>query len=88
MGQVPRIALGVVALAGAIALVPTSAQAAATTLYVATNGNDGNAGTPTAPLATVQKAVSLVSAGGATQRIPDGALVEVDGTAGTVTVVG
>ncbi|GIF44138.1 right-handed parallel beta-helix repeat-containing protein [Actinoplanes xinjiangensis] len=37
---------------------------AATTLYVATNGNDGNAGTQAAPLATIQKAVSLITAGG------------------------
>jgi hypothetical protein len=46
------------------AFVPTPAQAAATTLYVATSGNDANAGTITAPLKTIQKAVSLVTAGG------------------------
>ncbi|MEV6302283.1 right-handed parallel beta-helix repeat-containing protein [Actinoplanes sp. NPDC051861] len=40
------------------------ARAAATTLYVATGGNDSNAGTLTAPLATIQKAISLVTAGG------------------------
>ena len=34
------------------------------TLYVATGGSDSNPGTLTAPLATIQKAVSLVSAGG------------------------
>lgn len=44
----------------------TTAAAAmtATTLYVATTGNDSNPGTLTAPLATLQKAVSLVAAGG------------------------
>jgi hypothetical protein len=41
--------------------VPASA---ATTLYVATNGNDGNTGTQAAPLATIQKAISLITAGG------------------------
>jgi len=34
------------------------------TLYVATGGSDSNPGTLAAPLATIQKAVSLVSAGG------------------------
>jgi len=47
-----------------LALTPTSAQAAATTLYVATNGSDSNAGTLAAPLKTIQKAVGLVAAGG------------------------
>jgi hypothetical protein len=37
---------------------------AATTLYVATNGNDANTGTQAAPLATIQKAISLITAGG------------------------
>jgi hypothetical protein len=37
---------------------------AAATLYVAPGGSDSNAGTLAAPLATIQKAVSLVSAGG------------------------
>ena len=46
------------------ATVPSATAAAATTLYVATNGSDSNAGTLAAPLATVQKAVSLVTAGG------------------------
>ena len=67
-----------VTIAGAAALIaaataPAFASAgaadaagtlAATTYYVATNGSDSNAGTPAAPLATVQKAISLVSAGG------------------------
>jgi hypothetical protein len=42
----------------------TSGTLAATTYYVATTGSDSNAGTLTAPLATIQKAISLVSAGG------------------------
>ena len=71
------IGVGTAALTGAVAMISTFALAAttpdgsdtvgtlaATTLYVATSGNDSNAGTLTAPLATVQKAVSLVSAGG------------------------
>ena len=39
-----------------LALTPTSAQAAATTLYVATNGSDSNAGTQASPFATLQRA--------------------------------
>ena len=60
-------ALGVgaaVAVTGAVVLLPALAQAATATYYVATNGSDSNAGTLAAPLATIQKAVSLVSAGG------------------------
>ncbi|GAB2909790.1 right-handed parallel beta-helix repeat-containing protein [Streptomyces heilongjiangensis] len=38
-------------------------QAAATDLYVATNGNDSNAGTLAAPLKTIQRAVDLAEAG-------------------------
>ncbi|MET7401054.1 CBM35 domain-containing protein [Dactylosporangium sp. NPDC005572] len=34
------------------------------TLYVATNGNDSNAGTPSAPLRTIQRAVDLAQPGG------------------------
>jgi hypothetical protein len=66
MRQSQRFALGAgaVALAGAVAMIPTFAQAATTTFYVATSGSDSNAGTLAAPLATIQKAVSLVSAGG------------------------
>ncbi|MCO8269113.1 right-handed parallel beta-helix repeat-containing protein [Actinoplanes sp. TRM 88003] len=39
-------------------------RAADSTLFVAPGGSDGNSGTQSAPLATIQKAVSLVSAGG------------------------
>jgi hypothetical protein len=35
----------------------------ATTLYVATNGHDGNPGTPAAPLLTIQRAVDLARPG-------------------------
>src|SRR6185369_585545 len=52
---------GLVALA---AMATPSASAATTTLYVATSGNDSNAGTLAAPLKTIQKAVSLITAGG------------------------
>ncbi|WP_330275296.1 right-handed parallel beta-helix repeat-containing protein [Lentzea sp. NBC_00516] len=48
--------------AGAV-LVPLPATAAASALYVATTGNDGNAGTVTAPLKTIQKAVDLAQPG-------------------------
>jgi Pel9A-like, right handed beta helix region/Protein of unknown function (DUF1565) len=58
------IAVGVTALAAAASLVSAPAEAAAATLYVATNGSDTNAGTLTAPLLTIQRAVSLVSPGG------------------------
>jgi pyruvate,water dikinase len=47
-------------------------------------------GSPFSHAAIVSRELGIpcvVSAGGATQRIPDGALVEVDGTAGTVTVI-
>jgi pyruvate,water dikinase len=48
-------------------------------------------GSPFSHAAIVSRELGIpcvVSAGGATQRIPDGALVEVDGTTGTVTVIG
>jgi hypothetical protein len=57
-------AAAVAITAGTIAGIHTPASAAVTTLYVATTGNDGNAGTQSAPLATIQKAISLISAGG------------------------
>ena len=49
--------------AGILAGIPT-ASAATTTLYVAVNGSDSNTGTFSAPLATIQKAIALTSAGG------------------------
>src|SRR5689334_20169260 len=58
------IGIGAAALTCATAAIPSFAQAATTTLYVAPNGSDGNAGTLSAPLKTIQQAVSLVSAGG------------------------
>ncbi|MEV0898946.1 right-handed parallel beta-helix repeat-containing protein [Actinoplanes sp. NPDC049802] len=54
---------GLAAAAGIITGIP-SASAATTTLYVAVNGSDSNAGTLSAPLATIQKAIGLVPAGG------------------------
>jgi len=62
----PMLAYGLSAAAfgAAVAMVPSSADAATTTLYVATTGNDNNAGTLAAPLKTIQKAVDLVAAGG------------------------
>ncbi|HKT05977.1 MAG TPA: right-handed parallel beta-helix repeat-containing protein [Rugosimonospora sp.] len=59
-----RSGVAVAAVVGAVALVPAFAQAATTTLYVATGGSDSNAGTLAAPLATIQQAVSAVAAGG------------------------
>src|SRR5687768_8462276 len=53
----------VVALVAALAAWPGVATAAATALYVATTGDDGNAGTVTAPLKTIQKAVDLAQPG-------------------------
>jgi parallel beta-helix repeat protein len=62
----PRLlAIGAaVTLTAAAVAAPAPASAVATTYYVATNGSDSYAGTQAAPLATIQKAVSLVSAGG------------------------
>lgn len=49
--------------AGAGLVTALPAHAAATTLIVATNGNDANAGTVSAPLATLGRAVTLATAG-------------------------
>jgi hypothetical protein len=74
--RVGAMAIGGCALAVALAVAPGHAFAttggvaasagslAAATLYVATTGSDSNPGTLVAPLATFQKAVSLVTAGG------------------------
>ena len=62
-----RFTIGAAALLAAIIATPTFAAAetaGALTYYVATTGSDSNAGTLAAPLATIQKAVSLVAAGG------------------------
>ena len=63
-GRALALGLGAVAMAWAVGVAPAPARAAATTLYVAPGGSDSNAGTLAAPLATIQQAVSLVSAGG------------------------
>lgn len=61
-----HLASGAAALIALAAAVTTGqpAQAAPAALYVATGGSDANAGTQSAPLATIAKAVSLVTAGG------------------------
>ncbi|GAB2618262.1 pectate lyase [Streptomyces capparidis] len=48
---------------GPCAAARSAVNAAETTLYVATNGNDSNAGTQTAPLKTIQRAVDLAQPG-------------------------
>ena len=48
----------------ALAAAGAPGTLATTTYYVAATGSDSNAGTPAAPLATIQKAISLVAAGG------------------------
>jgi hypothetical protein len=58
------LAAAVLAAAAGTLSAQTPAGAAAATLYVAPGGSDSNAGTLAAPLATIQKAVSLVAAGG------------------------
>lgn len=70
-------------------------SAAATTYYVATTGNDGNAGTLAAPLATIQKAVTLVAAGqtiavrGGTYALTTNIQITKSGTAGApITLTG
>ncbi|GAA2688201.1 right-handed parallel beta-helix repeat-containing protein [Actinoplanes palleronii] len=47
-----------------IAAIGTADAATAATYYVATTGSDSAAGTLAAPFATIQKAISLVAAGG------------------------
>ncbi|WP_285474430.1 right-handed parallel beta-helix repeat-containing protein [Actinoplanes sp. NBRC 101535] len=51
----------VAALALFAAPIPSAVDSVV--LHVAPNGSDSNAGTPAAPLATIQKAISLVAAG-------------------------
>jgi hypothetical protein len=60
------LAAAAVTLAGPAVAAPggSAAPLATTTLYVATTGSDSNAGTLAAPLLTIQKAISLVPAGG------------------------
>ncbi|WP_426514067.1 right-handed parallel beta-helix repeat-containing protein [Dactylosporangium sp. McL0621] len=60
----PVLAAAALATAAGTLAAPAPAGAAAATLYVAPNGSDANAGTLAAPLATIQKAVGLVTAGG------------------------
>lgn len=60
--------LSLVMVATASTFVIRSAHAAGTTYYVATNGNDANAGTSAgAPFRTIQKCASVVTAGGTCQ---------------------
>jgi hypothetical protein len=65
------------AVLAALILLPTT-SIFAKTLYIATNGNDANAGTIAAPLSTLGKAQSMVSAGdtvfirGGTYKITEG----------------
>ncbi len=58
------MALCLVIVATASVFVTRSAHAAGTTYYIATNGNDANAGTSTnAPFKTIQKCASIAVAG-------------------------
>jgi len=62
------VTLSLVIVATASTFVIRSAHAAGTTYYVATNGNDANAGTSaSAPFRTIQKCASVVTAGGTCQ---------------------
>lgn len=61
-----------------------------TPLFVAANAVVVNVGAPFSHAAIVSRELGIpcvVSAANATNRIPDGALIEVDGTSGTVTVL-
>ena len=61
-----------------------------TPLFVAASAVVVQVGSPFSHAAIVSRELGIpcvVSAGDCTRRIPDGAMVEVDGTAGTVTVV-
>ena len=65
MGLRRAIAVGgTAAVLGVALLVAPGTALAATTIYVAPGGNDSNAGTLSAPLATIAKAVSAVPVGG------------------------
>jgi hypothetical protein len=72
------------AVAGVIVAAPPAS--AATTLVVATNGNDANAGTVAAPLATLARAVELATPGttitlrGGTHRFTTNVRIMKDGT--------
>jgi Right handed beta helix region/Protein of unknown function (DUF1565) len=78
--------LGAAALVAGWTAAATSASAA-TTLFVATNGNDANPGTQAAPLATIQRAVALAVPGttitirGGTYRLTTNVQVRTSGTA-------
>jgi Protein of unknown function (DUF1565) len=62
------VTLSLVIVATASIFVTRSAHAAGTTYYVATTGNDANAGTSTsAPFKTIQKCATVVTAGGTCQ---------------------
>jgi hypothetical protein len=58
----PAIACAIL-LAGTIVILSPAAATAGTELFVATNGNDSNAGTLAAPLRTIQRAVDLAQPG-------------------------
>ena len=58
-------AVAALAVTAALTVAGPGAALAATTIYVAPGGSDSNPGTLSAPLATIQKAVDTVPAGGA-----------------------
>src|ERR1019366_9709814 len=58
-------------LTGALAFLAMSSSLYDTTYYVATTGNDTNAGTRTAPFATIQKGVNMAQPGD-TVSVADG----------------
>ena len=67
-----------------------SPRAATTPLFVPAAGEIVDVGAPLSHAIIVSRELGIpcvVSATGATQRIPDGALVEVNGDTGTVTVL-
>jgi hypothetical protein len=57
------VAVALAALAAVSVLAAARPALAAGTLFVATNGNDSNAGTMASPLATLQRAVALATPG-------------------------
>ena len=75
--------------AGDILVAPMT-DPAWTPLFVAAGGVVVNVGAPLSHAIIVSRELGIpcvVSVNEATERIPDGALVEVDGTNGTVTIV-
>jgi hypothetical protein len=87
VGILTKAVLGTVISAVAAVALPGQASAAATTIVVAVNGNDSNAGTLASPLRTIQKAVDRALPGdtiairGGTYALDDNITITTSGEA-------